>query len=65
MNYLSLVHRVHSVLDVPEHLVRLKYQDDESEWCILGSDSDLKAGPDILLFSPFQRTSVYAYTCTL
>ena len=57
VNYLSSVHRVHSVLDVPEHLVRLKYQDDESEWCVLGSDSDLKAGRHTRLSFPFQYTS--------
>jgi len=42
VNYTALVQRVHAVLEVPEHLVKLKYQDDENEWCILGSDSDLK-----------------------
>jgi hypothetical protein len=39
---LALVARVTSVLDIPEHLIKLKYQDDENEWCILGSDADMQ-----------------------
>ena len=34
------------------NLVKLKYQDDEDEWCILGSDSDLK---EVGLAIPYLR----------
>ena len=42
VNHLALVQRIQCVLDIPEHLIKLKYQDDEDEWCILKSDSDLQ-----------------------
>ena len=42
VTHAALVQRVQCALDIPENLIKLKYQDDENEWCILGSDSDLQ-----------------------
>ena len=37
----TLVARVREVLRCPARAVRLKYRDDENDWCIVGSDKDL------------------------
>ena len=42
VSHRALIKRVSEVMDIPEHQVRLKYKDDEDDWCVLATDQDLK-----------------------
>ena len=42
VSHRALIKRVAEVMDIPEHQVRLKYKDDEDDWCVLATDADLK-----------------------